>query len=88
MAILLEQNIDTTTAAYKAAETYERFIVTGIFRYWTPLFLERAAPKPGEHVLDVACGTGVVARSVVPLVGRQGKVTGLDINPAMLEVAC
>ena len=88
MAILIEQNIDTTTAAYTAAETYERFIVTGIFRYWTPLFLERAAPQMGERVLDVACGTGVVARSVVPLVGRRGKVIGLDINPAMLEVAC
>jgi len=85
----MEQNIAiTTSAAYKAAEIYEQFIVAGIFRYWTPLLLERAKPQPGEQVLDVACGTGVVARSIVPLVGNQGKVVGLDINPAMLEVAC
>lgn len=77
-----------TTAAYKAAEVYEQYFVTSMFRYWTPRLLERAAPQPGERVLDVACGTGVVARSIVPLVGNQGKVVGLDINPAMLEVAC
>jgi ubiquinone/menaquinone biosynthesis C-methylase UbiE len=85
----MEQNLTvTTTLAYKAAEVYEQFIVPGIFRYWTPLLLQRAAPQPGERVLDVACGTGVVARTVVPLVRNRGKVVGLDINPAMLEVAC
>jgi ubiquinone/menaquinone biosynthesis C-methylase UbiE len=87
MEDLMVQNI-TITAAYKAAETYEQFFVKGIYRYWTPLLLKRAAPKPGERALDVACGTGVVARSMVPLVGERGKVVGLDINPSMLEVAC
>ena len=83
----MEQNV-ATTAAFKAAEAYEQFLVPSIFRYWTPLLLKRAAPQLGERVLDVACGTGVVARSIVPLVGNGGKVVGLDINPAMLEVAC
>lgn len=83
----MEQGLATTTA-YKAAETYEQFFVPGIFRYWTPQLLRRAAPQIGERVLDVACGTGVVARSIVPVVGKQGRVVGLDINPAMLEVAC
>ena len=83
----MEKDI-TITAAYKAAEVYEKFIVPGVFRYWTPQLLKRAQPKTGEEVLDVACGTGVVARAVVPLVGKKGKVTGLDINPAMLAIAC
>ena len=83
----MEQSI-TTTAAFKAAEVYEQFLVPGIYRYWTPLLLKRAAPQLGERVLDVASGTGVVARSIVPLVGNKGKVVGLDINPAMLAVAC
>jgi ubiquinone/menaquinone biosynthesis C-methylase UbiE len=83
----MDQDI-TVSAAYKAAETYERFFVKSIYRFWTPLLLERAAPKPGEKVLDVACGTGVVARSMVPMVGETGRVVGLDINPSMLEVAC
>jgi SAM-dependent methyltransferase len=39
-------------------------------------------------VLDVACGTGAVARRIAPLVGRLGRVVGLDISPAMLAVAC
>jgi ubiquinone/menaquinone biosynthesis C-methylase UbiE len=77
-----------TSAAYKAAEVYEQFYVTSIFRYWTPLFVKRMTPQPGEKVLDVACGTGVVARFVVPLVKTQGKVVGVDVNPEMLEVAC
>jgi ubiquinone/menaquinone biosynthesis C-methylase UbiE len=78
----------TDNPAYRAALTYERFIVGSVFRYWTPLLLERASPQPGEQVLDVACGTGVAARVIVPLVGAQGQVTGLDINPNMLSVAC
>ncbi len=78
----------TATPAYRAAETYERFFVAGMFRYWTPLLLQRARPQPGERALDVACGTGVVARSIVPLVKPGGQVVGLDINPAMLAVAC
>jgi ubiquinone/menaquinone biosynthesis C-methylase UbiE len=85
----MDQTSDITlSAAYQAALTYEQFFVPGIFRHWTPLLLQRAAPERGERVLDVACGTGIVARSLVPLVGPEGRVTGLDINPAMLAVAC
>jgi len=38
-------------------------------------------------VLDVACGTGIVARQAAPLVGADGQVVALDMNPAMLAVA-
>lgn len=69
------------------AEMYERYFVPGIFARWTPLLLERAAPRRGERVLDLACGTGVVARHVAPLVGEEGRVVGLDTSPDMLKVA-
>lgn len=69
------------------AEIYEQFFVPGIFARWTPLLLAYAAPRHGEHVLDVACGTGIVARCVAPLVGAEGKVIGLDVSPTMLAVA-
>jgi ubiquinone/menaquinone biosynthesis C-methylase UbiE len=46
-----------------------------------------AALQPGTRVLDVACGTGVVARQAAQAVGTTGQVTGLDINEAMLHVA-
>jgi SAM-dependent methyltransferase len=38
-------------------------------------------------VLDVACGSGVVARAARDVVGPDGRVVGVDLNPAMLEVA-
>jgi ubiquinone/menaquinone biosynthesis C-methylase UbiE len=46
-----------------------------------------AALQPGERVLDVACGTGVVTRQAAQAVGTTGQVIGLDINDGMLQVA-
>jgi ubiquinone/menaquinone biosynthesis C-methylase UbiE len=50
------------------------------------VLLEYAAPKPGERVLDLASGTGSVARHVAPMIGIEGRVVAVDINPAMLAV--
>ena len=69
------------------AETYEQYFVPAMFRPWAARLLSHASLQPGERVLDVACGTGVVARQAAPLVGLQGKVVALDMNPAMLAVA-
>jgi ubiquinone/menaquinone biosynthesis C-methylase UbiE len=49
--------------------------------------LEHVPLAPGQRVLDVACGTGVVARLAAPRVAPAGRVVGLDLNPAMLAVA-
>jgi len=51
------------------------------------IVIDHAAPKPGEHVLDAACGTGIVARSVAPLVGGSGRIVGLDFDPLMIAAA-
>lgn len=69
------------------AEMYQEYLVPGIHARWTPVFLDYAKPTPGERVLDVACGTGIVARNVAPLVEAEGTVVGLDISPEMLAVA-
>jgi SAM-dependent methyltransferase len=58
-----------------------------MFTPWANVLLEVARPQPGERVLDVACGTGIVARTVAPMVGPNGRVAGLDVNAAMLAVA-
>jgi ubiquinone/menaquinone biosynthesis C-methylase UbiE len=69
------------------AETYEQYFVPAMFIPWATILLRYASPQPGERVLDVACGTGIVARLAAPLVGSNGQVVALDINSAMLAVA-
>jgi ubiquinone/menaquinone biosynthesis C-methylase UbiE len=68
------------------AEVYEDFLVRWQFRPWTAVLLAEAALLPGEHILDLATGTGIVAREAAPFVGERGRVVALDINPAMLDV--
>lgn len=69
------------------AEMFDQYFGPALFRPWARVLLEHAKPQPGEHVLDLACATGTVARQVAPLVGERGRVVGLDINPGMLAVA-
>ena len=44
--------------------------------------IEAVAPRPGERVLDVACGTGIVSRRIAAMVGANGWVLGTDISAA------
>lgn len=69
------------------AEVYQRYLVPALFQPGAEELLRRAAPRPGERVLDLACGTGVVARQVVPLIESTGTVAGLDLSPVMLAMA-
>lgn len=66
---------------------YERFFVPAIGAPLAIELIRLAALRPGERVLDLACGTGVIARLASQQVGDTGTVTGLDVNPAMLAVA-
>jgi ubiquinone/menaquinone biosynthesis C-methylase UbiE len=68
-------------------ENYERYFVPTIGTAWATSLLDMAALRSGERVLDVACGTGIVTRRASQLVGPEGFVAGLDVNPAMLAVA-
>jgi ubiquinone/menaquinone biosynthesis C-methylase UbiE len=56
-------------------------------RPWAPQVIGLAALAAGERVLDVACGTGVVARLAAEHVGADGRAVGFDLNPGMLTVA-
>src|SRR5688572_3238774 len=71
----------------QAAERYQRDLVPAMFADWTPRLVDAARVQAGEHVLDVACGTGVVARLAAARVGSQGRVVALDVNSGMLSVA-
>ena len=70
-----------------AAEAYESKFVPALFGEWAPLIVEAASLTPGQEVLDVACGTGVVARQAANHVGATGRVVAVDNNEAMLTVA-
>lgn len=70
-----------------APENYERYFVPVIGAPLARDLIDIAALRPGERVLDVACGTGIVARLAAERVGTTGTVAGLDLNPGMLAVA-
>src|ERR1700734_3933000 len=69
-----------------AAELFERYLVPAITAKWAEDLMDRAQPRGGEAILDIACGTGIVARLAAKRMGR-GLVTGLDLNAGMLNVA-
>lgn len=68
-------------------EAYQRYMVPTEFAPWSGELLDRVTLRPGDDVLDVACGTGIVALEAAKRVGVEGSVTGLDPNPVMLEAA-
>jgi ubiquinone/menaquinone biosynthesis C-methylase UbiE len=69
-----------------APELYQRYLVPAITTKWAEDLVDRARPRAGEAALDIACGTGVVARLAGKRMTR-GRVAGLDLNRGMLAVA-
>jgi ubiquinone/menaquinone biosynthesis C-methylase UbiE len=70
----------------KAADFYDK---TWQAQLWPAQsrMIEAVAPRPGERVLDVACGTGIVSRRIAAMVGASGWVPGTDISAAMVAHA-
>ena len=62
-------------------------MVPALFAPWASHLVQSAAPQLGDRVLDLACGTGVVARDVASRVGLNGRIIGIDLDPDMLAVA-
>jgi SAM-dependent methyltransferase len=70
-----------------APELYERYLVPALFGPWADDLVALADLHDGERVLDMACGTGAVARQARAALGEDGVVVGGDINTDMLEIA-
>ena len=68
------------------AKSYETFLAP-LLSQWTEQLFQSVALRPGDRLLDVACGTGIVARLAAEYVGATGKIVGLDVTPDMLAVA-
>ncbi len=79
-ASLLEAYYDAVNDAYDDWSS-------GIHRRLAARLIEIASPLPGERVLDVGCGTGLVAHLAAERVGSSGEVFGIDIAKRLLEVA-
>jgi ubiquinone/menaquinone biosynthesis C-methylase UbiE len=70
-----------------AAERYERWVVPFVSHPMALPLLDLADLQPGERVLDLATGTGMLARLAARRVTPGGAVTGLDLNDEMLKAA-
>jgi ubiquinone/menaquinone biosynthesis C-methylase UbiE len=87
LRIYLQDSKDRWQVSGSAPEIYEKYLVPAVFGAWSPILLDLVSPRSGERVLDLACGTGTVARRAAELVGPTGKVVGADISAGMLMVA-
>lgn len=83
----MAQQVYGETFGGNPAENYQRYFVPAIGAPVAEDLVEVARLQPGERVLDVACGTGVVTRLAAARVGAADTVAGLDVNPGMLAVA-
>ena len=70
-----------------AAKAYEELFVPAMFAAWAERVADAAQLRPGFSVLDVACGTGVLARAAAARVAPGGRVTGVDPSDGMRAVA-
>lgn len=77
----------TLQAQIDAANAYEALFVPALFGQWAPKVADAARIQPGQRVLDVACGTGILAREVTSRMASSGHVAGIDPSPGMIAVA-
>ncbi|MGI9601017.1 MAG: methyltransferase domain-containing protein [Acidimicrobiales bacterium] len=69
-----------------AAQQYEQFVAS-FFAPWAADLVGRVGLGPGQHLLDVACGTGIVTRAAGPVIGAAGSIVATDLNEGMLTEA-
>lgn len=77
----------TLQAQIDAGNAYESLFVPALFGQWASRVADAAQVQPGQRVLDVGCGTGILAREIASRIGTIGRVVGIDPSPGMLAVA-
>lgn len=76
-----------TANATTFAERYQSVLVPVIFEPWARDLIARAPPSEGDHILDLACGTGVVTRQILGSGVKAAQISAVDHSADMLEVA-
>jgi ubiquinone/menaquinone biosynthesis C-methylase UbiE len=69
----------------RVADVYDRVGVP----WFTPIarrLVQLAEPQRGERALDIGCGRGAVTIPLAEAVGGEGRVTGIDLSPNMIEM--
>jgi ubiquinone/menaquinone biosynthesis C-methylase UbiE len=76
------------TLSYKAraAAGYDSAFAQ-VTTHFAPYLLRAAHVMPGMRILDIAAGTGLVAKAALDVIGSAGRITAADLSPAMVEKA-
>ncbi len=82
-----DADVKTWQISDNSPAAYEKYLVPGFFKPWAETLTALVSPAPDSDILDVACGTGIVARTISSKVNNGIRVTGLDNNREMLEQA-
>ncbi|HYH01871.1 MAG TPA: bifunctional demethylmenaquinone methyltransferase/2-methoxy-6-polyprenyl-1,4-benzoquinol methylase UbiE, partial [Bacillota bacterium] len=87
----LQKDPETIRALFDAiADRYDLLnavMSLGIHNFWLKTAVSHTGIKPGETVLDVCCGTGMITRELAKIVGPCGMVSGIDLSSNMLRIA-
>jgi ubiquinone/menaquinone biosynthesis C-methylase UbiE len=71
----------------KTAISYHELMVPALFEQYADQIVDEAKIEPTDKVLDIACGTGIVACTAADRLNSKSHVVGLDMNPGMVAGA-
>lgn len=79
--------VEASDEELQAGRGYEALFVPALFAPWPRHVIDGTNIQEGAHVLDIACGSGVLARAAFERTGKSGRVVGLDPAPGMIAAA-
>lgn len=80
-----DDRLTTAFTATSVPENYQRYLAPVVFEPWAEVLVDAVGVSSGAEVLDVASGTGVVARLAALRAGADGRVVAVDVSGPMLE---
>jgi ubiquinone/menaquinone biosynthesis C-methylase UbiE len=74
-------------AAHGSARAYDRELIPWLFEHWMDPFIDLGCPQPSGHLVDLACGTGLVTRHLSDRLIDGGHLHAVDADRSMLRYA-